>query len=205
MKGRLFALLFLFLLLSAPTFDITSDQQFSNNKFRNRLAGFDSPCTDTNYLRFSETISNAVWVKNGLTSAAPIVTDNYNSETGVTRLQLAATVGAGNASDVYQKTTTSPAGDITSGVLVKGNGTSGTIDVCRFNSITWTCNTCAYNSTTYTLCSPPSASGVSTGTYYLQYGNPTYHSGNLRPAQDILVKESTVSAGTTLGCYQATN
>lgn len=43
MKGRLFALLFLFLLLSAPTFDITSDQQFSNNKFRNRLAGFDSP------------------------------------------------------------------------------------------------------------------------------------------------------------------
>jgi hypothetical protein len=137
----------------------------------------------------SQEFDNASWTKTGITDAAPTVTANFadapDGTTTAERIQFAATTGAANDSSVEQFISTG-AGQLSVSVYVKGNGTSGTIDLCSY-ATTWACTPCAFVSASWTRCTLDNRAALAVSNY-IQLGNVSYHNGGtLRSAADVLV------------------
>jgi len=143
----------------------------------------------TNLWLQTQAFNNVAWTKTGITDAAPTVTADFavapDGTTTAERVQFAATTGAANDSSVEQFVSTA-AGQLSVSLYVKGNGTSGTIDICSF-ATSWACTPCNYASATWTRCTLDNrAAGAASN--YIQFGNVSYHNGGtLRSAADVLV------------------
>lgn len=146
----------------------------------------------------TESFDNIAWTKASSGVAAPIVTaDQAVSPDGSTtadRIQFAATTGS-QFSVVDQSAGTHA---YVGSVFVKGNGTSGTLDL-DCNTGVDSCQTCSFNSTTWTRCSCINATS---GASLFIIGN--YAAGcvaGARSAQDVFAVGGNFVEGTYLTSY----
>lgn len=137
----------------------------------------------------TEALDDARWFKQGIGVDAGIVTANYavapDGTLTADRLQLSATLAAGDSCDAYQSDNASVRR--TGSVFIRSTDgvSTGTIDLCVF-AVSWSCSPCAFTGT-WSRCSYTHPS-TSVGSSYLQIGNVTYHNGGTpRPAADVLL------------------
>lgn len=137
----------------------------------------------TNDVPRSQELDNAAWNPNASGVAVPTITANFGTAPDGTatadRVEIPATTGA-QFSLVSQ--TALAAGVRAGSIYVKGNGTSGTIDL--FQSGTSVLCGCAFNSTTWSRCSLASSAAVTT----LQVGSDSLDCASAsRAAVDVLL------------------
>lgn len=155
----------------------------------------------TNSALRSQQIDNAAWTKTQAVVAAPTVTaDSAVAPDGTMtadRVQIPATLSAASAySIILQAASLSP--DSVS-LFVKGNGTTGTLDLCIYNG-SWRCANCVYVSTAWTRCAKENvASGQDIG-----FGNFSLMTGVDRTAQDVFVWGAQDELSTFATSYIAT-
>lgn len=151
-----------------------------------------------NVILQSESIDSATWNKAGNGVAAPTVTADFalapDNTLTAERVQIPA-AGIGQESIVYQL----PGATGDSALLhVRGNGTSGTVDLEVENGATAYCVSCAYNATTYTPCVTV---GLAASTYFV-FGNTQIRcGGGARGAQDLIVWGAYEEASGLVGSY----
>lgn len=143
----------------------------------------------TNQALRSQEFNNASWAKFNVTVAVPTVTADYavapDGTTTAERVEIPAVTTA-QSSFIYQGGPASTAVASVWTVYVKGNGTSGTVDVCHQGGGSYVCTDCTYVSTSWTRCTKATASPTGTQVTIGNMGSsnsvPT-----ARSAQDILV------------------
>ena len=170
-------------------------------------AGTFGACPLPNWALYSEQFNS--WPTGASVVAAPTVTADQAAnpiDGAVTadRAQIPATT-SGSGSWVYPGSGTLASvlgGPTTCSVYVKGNGTSGTIDLCADSPIT--CSACSYVSGSWTLCSL-TATLTSGGNYYIgNMSQPTYNGGVSRSAQDVFLWGNQCNVGSSRSTYSKT-
>lgn len=146
---------------------------------------------ETNILQWSESLDNAAWLSfaAGAPGTVTVTADQAVSPDGTTtadRLQLPSTSAAQSAAR-YQPI--AQAGAQTGFFFLKGNGSSGTIDLCIFNNgaSAYSCVACAYTSASWSRCVNKNVpQGSVNGTYLI--GNASSLNGGVaRGAADLFV------------------
>lgn len=142
----------------------------------------------TNSVLWSEALGNAAWSKVGSTAPfAPTVTaDQAVAPDGATtaeRVQYPAT-SAADFGGVRTATAVLTAAPWAASVYLKGNGTSGTLDICMQAGV-YVCTACNYVSTSWTRCT---AAGTPSAAGQLYVGNmSSVNGGTARGAADVFV------------------
>lgn len=156
-----------------------------------------------NLLTFPEAFDNAAWSKDA-NPTAPTVTANFAAAPDGTltadRIQSAATSGT-QSSEVYQGPFIGT-GSMTCSFHVRGNGTSGTTDVCIYaGGAAWHCGNCAFTATdskcTFTL----TTDIVGTSRYCKIGNNSGQNGGVARAANDMIVWGGKAENGTSATAY----
>lgn len=160
------------------------------------VVGYLMESSRTNLILQSGNIADVAWSTENLGTSAPTLTANFavapDGTTTATRMQLQATT-AGQDNIRFQSLATGPG--YTGTVFVKGNGTSGTIDLCAGTA--GSCVGCNYVSTAWMRCSALGAGGTS-----WIVGNATqYNGGTARAAADVLVWGAQSESGTYATSY----
>jgi hypothetical protein len=156
----------------------------------------------TNDVLRSQEFDNAAWVKANSVVAAPIVTaDQAVAPDGTTtadRVQFAASTGA-QYSVVDQAGATAA---YTGSIFVKGNGTSGSIDLDCWNSSANVCTTCNFVAGSWVRCS---CSNTLLGATLFIVGNYSAGCGTgARSAQDVFLWGGQFEQGPYATSYIAT-
>lgn len=157
----------------------------------------------TNIVVRSQEFDNAAWTPYSVNIAAPTVTANYgldpNSTKTAERVQIPSAT-ASDASVVFQSAVFTNGVTSTASLYVRGNGTSGTMQVCLQGAAAYVCQSCAYNATTYARCS---STGTAGGALQFIFGNM----GQLAApavagaAHDVLVAFAQGEAGSVATSY----
>ncbi len=157
----------------------------------------------TNQLLRSQAFDNAVWSPTGLVVAAPTITVDQavapDGSTTAERMQLPAVDASGlQASYIFQAGTTT--GTVSSGIYLKGNGTSGTLySLVGPVSGVYTCTACPYVSTSWSRCAEESITTTSAAIYFLGVYGSTYGCGEgATAAQDVFIWQADMQAGAVL-------
>ena len=144
--------------------------------------------TATNSVFQSQALGTSPWAGTAGVVAAPTVTNNFavapDGTTTATRLQIPATDASGTQYSAVFQAVTIGAGNSLASMFVKGNGSSGVIDLC-WNTLVKQCVVCSFTSTAWARC----ATGVGTTANQIFIGNVTltgYATGP-RSASDVLV------------------
>jgi hypothetical protein len=144
--------------------------------------------TATNSVFQSQALGTSPWAGTSGVVAAPTVTNNFavapDGTTTATRLQIPATDASGiQYSAVFQPVTIG-AGNSLASMFVKGNGSSGVIDLC-WNTLVKQCVICSFTATAWARC----VSGVGTNGNQVFIGNMslTGYATGPRAASDVLV------------------
>jgi len=149
----------------------------------------------TNDILRSQELDNAAWATVG---TAMTITQNFatapDGTTTAERLEIPATSGAG----LSLRAQTGLSSAVRSGsCYVKGNGTSGTLDIYQ-SGASVSCGGCPYNSTTWTRCALISGAAVTT----FHIGNDSLDCASAaRGAADVLVWGCQSEAGTYATSY----
>ncbi len=161
-----------------------------------------------NWTPGSEALSGADWtVLGGAGAATPTVTANFatapDNAATAERIQFGATT-AGQYSFIYANAGCSGnAGAKSMSCFVRGNGTSGTMDIAWGGGAGgWDWNNCAFVSGSWTRCRLPSATAASATLFAI--GNMTLETGNVRAANDALVWGCQCEDGESISPYMPT-
>jgi len=167
-------------------------------------AGLGSPCSPPNWVTSSETF-NSGWTLANSVAALPVVTADFgvapDGTTTADRVQFAATSGT-QFSFLFQSAATIASGwPATGSVYIKGNGTSGTINLgLQTPVITSLCN---YNATTWTRCSISYTANSASTSFVI--GNDSFNTGGVVfAANDVLLWGGMVNVGSTPAPYVKT-
>jgi len=164
----------------------------------------------TNVAIRSQQIDNAAWSPANSGVAAPTVTaDQAVAPDGTTtaeRVQVpATTVAGGQYSFVYNSTSSVNPGS--GQIFLRGNGTSGTVDLAQYGNGGWHAVACSYVSTGWTLClnenqgafgAPMGAIGIG------NFSGLAIVGGVNRGAQDVFVWGAQLEQGARASSYIAT-
>jgi hypothetical protein len=151
-----------------------------------------------NALAYPQDFDNAAWGKSGSGAAAPTVTANAavapDGSLTAERVQFPPTTGA-QFTLVSQTGFTSAT--YSGSVYVKGNGTSGTIDVLM--GPTAVCASCSYTASAWTLCTFNNNATRTT----LNFGNDSTdcHAGGSLGAADVFLWGAQWNVGATVNAY----
>jgi len=160
----------------------------------------------TNYALRSEALDNAAWNSSPVGVSAITVTADAavapDGNTTAERLQIPATA-AGQQSLLYQVANSGSATAHTASWFVRGNGTSGTTEICIFTGAGQTCAACLFFSTAWTRCSVTATISAG-GTARIELGNQTLNSGVARNAADIFAWGAVMEEGAFASSYIAT-
>lgn len=163
----------------------------------------------TNALLRSQELENAAytWEQDTAPRTPTKTADQAVAPDGTTtaeRGQFPATSGAQN-SDFYQLVTVAGATDSwTCSLFVKGNASSGTSDLCRYNGAAWSCADCAFVSGSWTRCSI-GGTGQTTTDRYCKFGNNSLQNGGVaRSAVDVFLWGFQGEVGAFASSYIAT-
>lgn len=153
-------------------------------------------CPAANFITYSEMIGNWSQAGNPVT-----VTENYaanpiDGAQTADRVQFAA-IGVGVSSMLISGTPTLPF-QSTLSFWIKGNGSSGQIDMARYSPTQ--CQLCYYNASTWSLCSFTATTSGS-----IEIGNDGSNCGSGPDvAKDVLIYGVAVNPGTSRAPYIAT-
>ena len=155
----------------------------------------------TNSALRSEELDNAAWFQENGGPGAPTVTADFavspDGATTAERIQYPATSAAQFSGS--RQTFTSAAQAFAASVYVRGNGTSGTLDVCFSATSGYACVPCAFVSTSWSRCSVSATSSINP---FLYIGNmSSVNGGTARAANDVLVWGAQFEAGSYATSY----
>lgn len=163
--------------------------------------------TRTNLVLRSQELENAAWADFAAPSA-PTITANAATAPDNTataeRFQIPATAAA-EASGRFNTVSIGGAGTNTCSMWVRGNGTSGTVDLVKYNSGAATHDdaACAYVASGWSYCATPFANGTAS-TFACYFGNLGAFTGVARGAADVFIWGLQGEAGATPSSYIAT-
>jgi hypothetical protein len=136
--------------------------------------------------------------------AAPTVTANFavapDGATTAERVQFAATDASGLQASYVVQGVVAVASNPFGSVFVRGNGTSGTIDVCQQSS-GQSCTACAYVSGSWSRCFAPACAATTCNLYIGNMSLAAYNGGVARAANDVLVWGGDLEPGTYATSY----
>jgi hypothetical protein len=162
-----------------------------------------------NWLLQSDALDTAPWAAGQSLSSLATITANATTSpiTGATtadRVQYPAT-GAGAGSWVASATVLAGLGlgkPATCSAYIRGNGTSGTIDLC-IDTTPNVCTPCAFTSA-WAQCSTTNTPTVSGAFYIGNMSQVAYNGGVARSANDVFIAAAQCNAGSTVAPYVAT-
>lgn len=138
----------------------------------------------------SEEFDNALWFKEGSTTAPTVTANSGTGPYGTLapeRIQFAATSGAA-FSDIYGVMTSPGAADPTTcSFFVRSLTTDGTTDVCLYDGAGAACAACSYSASQWNRCSVSDAVGVVASRWCKLGNNSNQNGGVARSAADLLV------------------
>lgn len=159
-----------------------------------------APCTPhTNYALWSQQFDNAGWSKSGFGNAAPTVSANAalapDGTMSADRVQIPITTAAQQSILLQDNGHTGSA--ISAGVWVKGNGSSASIHLWVYNTVT--CVTCPYVDGVWSLCKVENANISSVGRMVIGSDPQTVAcGGGDQPAKDFFIWDAEFQDGATL-------
>lgn len=156
----------------------------------------------TNSTVRSQQIDNAAWTlgQTGVPGVPTVTADQATAPDGTLtadRVQIPATI-AGQNSFAGQTGGCPVSTTAVSSLFVRGNGSSGTMDVCLFT--TGPCVSCAFVAGSWSRCPTPSGTTGPSGDWY--FGNLTnMNGGTTRSANDVFVWGAQCEAGAYATSY----
>lgn len=157
----------------------------------------------TNSLLRSEEVDNAAWLKgNDGTSSNPVVTANAavapDGTTTADRVEFPATTAAQRS---FAAQSASLSGSSASSFFIKGNGTSGTLQIANWNGSAYVCTTCSFVASTWTRCINTFAGAATSNTVIGNIGDAPLCNDGAHAAQDVFLWGIQMEVGAFASSY----
>ena len=157
--------------------------------------------TRTNSVLRAQELDNASWLKASAIVAVPTVTADYaagpDGTTTAERVQIPATNNSGTQWSAITQTISVASSTVFS-VYIKGNGTSGTTNLCS-QSGTIACSACSYVAGSWSRCSV--VNSIATSNVYIGNMSLAGYDVTTRASHDVLLWGAQLEAGAYVTSY----